>query len=135
MARKYAETTKVPVEQSQAEIRTMLKSLGADQIGIMYDGNNGDLVVFKLKGVMYQFSNPPIDLNTKNVEQANKSAWRSMVLLIKAKKVAIEQGISTVEREFMADTVMRDGSKMIDHHAALISHNYSDGLPRIGFAG
>ena len=62
------------------------------------------------------------------------AAWRAFVLLVKAKKVAIEQGISTVEREFFADTVMPGGSTLYDHHAELIAHNYRDGVPRLGFS-
>ncbi len=35
--------------------------------------------------------------------------WRALALVIRAKLEAVESGISTLDREFMADVVTRDG--------------------------
>lgn len=39
-------------------------------------------------------------------EQACRERWRAIALIIKAKLVAIEQGIRTVEQEFLSDIVV-----------------------------
>lgn len=129
----YAQDTKVPVTQSHNEIHKMLTAVGADQIGIMFSNGDGSIIVFRINDVMYRFSQPALDERIKNKEQAERAAWRAMVLLVKAKKVAIEQGISTVEREFMADTVMPDGKTLEHHHRQIIHHNYQSGPPQLGF--
>jgi hypothetical protein len=67
-------------------------------------------------------------------EQACRAKWRVLTLAIKAKLALIDEGISTVEREFLADVVtttgttvgeevipvierMQRGALMIDAHA------------------
>lgn len=42
-------------------------------------------------------------------EQACRSRWRGAFLLVKAKLEAVEAGMSTIEREFLADVRMADG--------------------------
>lgn len=45
----------------------------------------------------------------KQADQEERERWRVLVLLVKAKLEAIELGYSTVEREFLADIVAKDG--------------------------
>ena len=47
--------------------------------------------------------------------QAIKQRWRALVLAVKAKLEAVEIGISTVEKEFMAFVMMPDGRQLSDH--------------------
>lgn len=42
-------------------------------------------------------------------EQACRAKWRALLLIVKAKLEAVAQGISTVEREFLADVVTING--------------------------
>lgn len=126
----YAENTKVPVAQSKAEITEMLKKIGANQVGTM-ESDAEQMVVFRCNDVMYRIS-APVDQSSSKPEQRNKAVWRAIVLLVKAKKVAIDQGITTVEREFLSDTVMPDGSSMMDHAPAIIEHHYKEiGAPKL----
>ena len=39
-------------------------------------------------------------------EQAERQAWRALVLVIRAKLEAVEAGITTIEQEFLADMVL-----------------------------
>lgn len=41
--------------------------------------------------------------------QAVRQRWRSLVLMVKAKLVAIEDGITTVEKEFLSFIVLPEG--------------------------
>ncbi|MFI4881401.1 MAG: hypothetical protein ACIAQU_02325 [Phycisphaerales bacterium JB064] len=43
-------------------------------------------------------------------EQACRSKWRALYLVMKAKLVAVDEGISTIEREFLPDVVTEDGT-------------------------
>ena len=47
-------------------------------------------------------------------EQACRSRWRSLYLIIKAKLEAVESGISTIDREFLYDVVLPDGRTVGD---------------------
>jgi len=42
-------------------------------------------------------------------EQASRERWRQIVLLLKAKLELVRLGVSTVEKEFMADMVLPNG--------------------------
>lgn len=127
MPKVYAEGTVVPAEKSAMEIQSMLKTLGADRIGIVSSAST-TMVVFDVKSVMYRISTPPVRPRP-NVPgaQLEREAWRALVLLVKAKKVAIEQGITTVEKEFLADTVLPDGSSLSAHVKEIIAHSYREG--------
>jgi hypothetical protein len=46
-------------------------------------------------------------------EQACRTRWRSMLLLLKAKFEAIAMKVSDVEREFMADLVLPNGETVV----------------------
>ncbi len=132
-SRTYAQDTNVPAYKSQAEVRQMLAKMGADQFALME--MDGRVVMrFRVRQTTYQIERPALpDIPKKSVEQRERAAWRALVLLVKAKMVAIDQGITTVEREFFADVVLRDGSKLIEHQESLIDWAYEDGPPRLGF--
>lgn len=49
------------------------------------------------------------DVALKSWEQACRSSWRSLALVIKAKLEAVEAGISTIEREFLPDVLLPSG--------------------------
>ncbi len=49
------------------------------------------------------------DAVSKAHDQACRERWRQLVLLVKAKLEAIALGLSTVEREFLADVYLPDG--------------------------
>ncbi|MHA7900802.1 MAG: hypothetical protein ACX94B_13135 [Henriciella sp.] len=134
MSRLYAEDTKVPVDRSQSEIKKMLREIGADRIAV-YESSDGNYIIFEANAVMYKISQKIPEIGRKSLEQRERAGWRALVLLVRAKKVAIQQQITTIEKEFMADTVMPDGSTLLDHHQAIVEHNYGDSPPLLlGFA-
>ena len=55
------------------------------------------------------------DAAMKSWEQACRSQWRALFLVIKAKLVAVETGITTFEREFMPDLVLPNGATAGQH--------------------
>lgn len=115
----YASNTKVPVLQTQSEIVAQIVRMGATDYGIM-QVQGQPAIVFKRGPLSYRFSlNIPEDAN----EQRVRSLWRSLGLVVKAKCVAIEEGVSTFEQEFMPHILGKGnvtlGEKMEQRLAAL----------------
>jgi hypothetical protein len=57
----------------------------------------------------------------------SRRRWRSLVLVIKAKLTAVEDGISTIEREFLADVLLADGTTLGEWAAPQLAHVYEVG--------
>jgi len=135
----YAKDTSVSVERSRAEIETILAKYGAERFGYATEPGRAivaftikDVPIGDNEGVMLAVrmtlplpamgekrfthrkryneivENSPQDV-AKLWEQACRSSWRSLCLVIKAKLEACASGISTIEREFLADVVTPSG--------------------------
>lgn len=124
---RYAEGTGVPPERSRAEIERVLHRYGASEFAYRAGAEQAE-VAFHLGGVTVrlrvefpdpgapEFTHTPTG-RMRKVEGAASDAytaevrrlWRALSLVIRAKLEAVESGISTVEREFMADIVMKGG--------------------------
>jgi len=66
-------------------------------------------VGFRLKDLVIKFVLPlpkQPDKNVRKWEQEIRSRWRALCLVVKAKLEAVECGISTLEKEFMAFIVV-----------------------------
>jgi hypothetical protein len=127
---KYASETSVSVEKSRAEIERILMRYGASGFFSGFADNQA-MVGFQIADRMvkiimrmpdrddeefthYMHSGTCLKERTRDAalkkwEQACRQHWRALALIIKAKLEAVECGISTVEREFLADIVMPDG--------------------------
>ena len=133
MSGMFAKDTSVSVARSKAEIEEILAKYGADQFGSAQEAGRA-FVYFRIPGpkgsaslsvrmtlplpdptdfatrLRYGKQAPTSpDLRLKLWEQACRSSWRALLLIVKAKLEACQIGISTIEREFMADIVMPDG--------------------------
>jgi hypothetical protein len=126
----YASNTTVSPEKTQNDIRDTLRRYGADKFGIMEEANKAH-VMFEYDSLMIQLTiNLPDKKDfsetgtgrqrkTSTINEAYKQAirqrWRALLLAIKAKLEAIECGISTIEKEFMAFVIMPNGISLGDH--------------------
>jgi hypothetical protein len=129
MAR-YAADTSVSVERSRAEIEAVLRRYKADAFGYATNAN-GATVMFTLGGRHIKFVLPLPDPTAREYthtpsegrartaenaerawEQACRQRWRALALVIKAKLEAVSAGITTIEDEFLAHTLLPDGSTM-----------------------
>ncbi len=121
---RYADGTGVPESASRADIERMLRRAGATAMAAGYDGAHHWLS-FTLAGREVrvevempnrfdrQFTHTPERGTQRTAAQADKAweterrrRWRVLALLVKAKLTAIEEGVSTLEREFLADIVV-----------------------------
>jgi hypothetical protein len=122
----YALGTKVDVSASRSELEKTLRRFGADAFGFYSDDALGvQSVGFRLAGRQVRMDLPfpepgfgsttptgkrRTDLQAAEAYEAEvKRRWRSLVLVVKAKLTAVADGITTLEREFLADMVTDNG--------------------------
>lgn len=154
MAR-YAQNTSVPTDRSRAEIERTLARYGAS--AFMYGWDDSRAVIqFQASDRLVRFVLPVPDRNDrafthtparghrrsdadaeKAWEQATRSRWRALLLVVKAKLEAIEAGITTFEQEFLAHIVLPDSQTVGEFIGPQIAEAYRSGvmpspLPAIG---
>jgi hypothetical protein len=112
MTRRFAEDTSVPVGRSQDEVKVRLRGAGANQIAV-FESDERTAVAFTLGDRMYRLT-VPITPAAKDRRQDERRAWRLLLLLLKAKMEAVREGATTVEREFLADMLLPDGSTVYE---------------------
>jgi len=139
----YASGTEVTAERSKAEIERTLERFGADQFMSGWDADRRIAVVsFRLSGRMVRLTLPlpsaddpmvaltPSGRARTEVQRRDELAketrrrWRALLLVIKAKLTAVQDGISTLEREFMADIVLPDGRTLSEWVAPQLARAY-----------
>lgn len=125
---RYASDTSVSSERSRAEIEATLRRYKADAFGYLTERDSA-VVMFRMAGRHIKFILPMPDPESEEFtrtptkrdlrsaaaaeaawEQACRQRWRALALVIKAKLEAVSAGITTVEDEFLAHTVLPDGS-------------------------
>jgi hypothetical protein len=111
---RYAKDTKVPVNRSRDEVEKLLDKVGASSVASMRDSDSA-AVAFRIAGRNYVMRLPfPADANGTG-EQEKRVRWRALALLVKAKVVAIQSGISTPETEFLAHALLPTGQTLGEH--------------------
>ena len=125
---RYAADTSVSQDKSRNEIEATLKRYGATSF--MYASEEAAAMIgFRISGRMVKFVLPMPDPKAREFthtpakgmvrspaeaqkawEQAGRQRWRALALVIKAKLEAVAAGITTIEDEFLAHTVLPDGS-------------------------
>ncbi len=138
----YAAKTEVSVEKTRMELDTLLQKHGAqqrmmgtdDELGLAFAAFTIErrqvrlrIPLPKLEEVQNDKAKHPRGFYLrghdqkmiwyrKELEQRQRSRWRALLLLVKAKLEAVQLGVSTVEREFLADISLPDGRSV---HQAL----------------
>lgn len=148
MAR-FAENTEVSVERSRAEIEKLIVRYGATSTAFM-NAPGRALIMFECQDRRVVFELPLPDIDNPKFgktptgrlkkggpqaryeawEQACRSCWRALALVIKAKLEAVESGITTFEDEFLAHIIMPDGMSVGSHVKPTIAAWYAGGKMR-----
>lgn len=157
----YAEGTEVPVERSKAELDRLLAKHGATQRVIGSDEVQGfALCVFAIHGRQVRLRVPlptkkEIDASKKppnwrylaasgeeawrkkRRDQIERERWRALLLLVKAKLELVELGLSTFEKEFLADIYLPNGKTVHEMLVDQIEGAYLTGImpPLLGIGG
>jgi len=122
MPGEYAAKTDVPVSRSRDEIERTLTRFGATAFAYMTTADGAVAISFEVRSirVLMRMQLPSRDLFRRDSrgklrtesaierdwEQACRQRWRSLANGVKAKLALIDDGISTLEREFLADIVV-----------------------------
>lgn len=125
----YARQTKVPVQQSRREIEDLLDAYGAQAFAFMKEADSA-AIAFRMNDRNYvvkltlpdlrEFETTPsgrhrYSWNAKTAhEQAVRARWRALLLLLKAKLIAVADGVTTVEDEFLSSAMLNDGRTVGD---------------------
>lgn len=146
---RYARNTTVDRAGSVTELERLVDRYGATGFaygrdGVARDGVAG-WVMFRLGGRAIRLHVPMPDRTDEAFtltptgreraesaahaewEQACRARWRAVVLIVKAKLEAVECGISTIDREFLADLVLPDGRSVGDHVIPAVEKSIASG--------
>lgn len=144
MSTTYAASTSVSVDKSRAEIEHLLRRFGADSFASGWDESKA-MIGFTMGGRQIRFTmampNHKDSAFTRTetgrprtqaaadtaYDQAVRSRWRSLALVIKAKLEAVNSGIVTFEDEWGTHVVLPDGSTVRDRLFPYIDQAYATG--------
>ena len=151
----YAATTKVSPEKSEAELKQTLRRAGANRVVIATDDVVGRILVsFEIDQRVVRIEVPlPLALETEKLikkdaprgwyawpekrkrefierhrDQEERQRFRALLLIVKAKLEIISIGLSTVEREFLADLVLPGNTTVMQQVAPKIRTAYETGV-------
>src|SRR6185503_1277800 len=137
--------TTVDSASSKAEIERTLRRYGADQFASGWDREQA-MIAFRMRGRHYRFRLSMPDPTSaeftltpskrfsrsardtdRAYEQAVRQRWRALALVIKAKMEAVDSGISTIEDEFLAATLLPDGQTVGEWARERVKLAYASG--------
>lgn len=137
---KYAEETKVPVQQSLTEIQKLLTKYGADKFGYVQNTSRvGIEFLLRERRIRFIITMPQAAefyhhryrsseaSQQRACEQATRTKYRALVLAIKAKLEAVESNIETLEEAFMAHIVLPNGETLGKWAVPQIENSYKSG--------
>jgi len=145
----YASQTSVSVERSRTEIERTLQRYGAQKFVYGWDREEAVIAFVvqnedsgEFRQVRFRVHVPPREdfartahgrrrtalQQEKEWEQAQRSRWRALLLVIKAKLEAIEAGIATFEDEFLAYTMLPGGETVGEWIAPQLDEVYEKGV-------
>ena len=143
----YAENTSVPVEKSRAEIERLLMKhkcskflAGVDheahRATVQFQAHNR-IVKFeialpdpsdpkwkRIKGSYLQRTAAGLE---KVVAQEERTRWRALLLVVKAKLEAVESGIATFEDEFLAHVLLPNQQTVAEYIGPTVAQIYETG--------
>lgn len=142
----YAENTSVSVEKTRAEIESLLRRHKCSQFVVGVDDEqhqamvqfrtNNRIIRFRVhlpdpKDRIYQKDHNGWQLApsgiAKKVQQGERSRWRALLLVIKAKLESVESKIATFEEEFMANIVLPNDRTVAEMVNPIIEQAYATG--------
>lgn len=141
----YANTTTVAPEKTRAEIEKLVTKYGATRFVSGWEETSA-AVLFEMKGRRVRFTLPMPDPKDRRfthdrrrwqnpaakqkalLDQAVRSSWRALLLVIKAKLEAVETGITTFDSEFLAHLILPTGQTVGEWAIPKLAEAYAQGL-------
>lgn len=139
---RYAARTDVSPDRSRTKIERLLVRYGAERFAYGWEPGKATLA-FTIQGRTVRISldlpdptqlsrTPTGRARSANAKatalaQAERQRWRALELVVHAKLEAVAAGISTLEDEFLAWTVLPDGSTVAERIQPQIAASLSSG--------
>ena len=129
----YAKRTTVTAQKTAGDILTLLRGRGVTKTA-MYEDERSAQIAFEMDGAAFRIALPLPDPNQKDFHYHSRGVrtqteslrlydaelnrrWRALFMVIKAKIVAVEEGISTMQAEFVGNVVLGDGRTVSETYA------------------
>lgn len=140
MSRAYAADTSVSIDRTQGQIERLLADAGATsfvrgwqdgRVALGFTIQNRQVRIDLPMPELADVARTPTGLRRTEAQaraelvKEERRRWRSLFAVLKAKLVAVEDGISTIEREFLADVVLPDGSTVGQWSARQLEATYA----------
>lgn len=136
----FAYGTDVPAERSRAELESLLDKHKATETAL-YRDKDRTVLVFRMNGRMVKIAiNRPTEADLPKpgrkrtpseveaaIEAEWRRRWRARVMILKGKLEQIYAGESTVEVEFLADTMLANGKTVAEVMLPRIAESYQSG--------
>lgn len=149
---RYAVKTKTSTGSSQAEVERLLRKYQADQFFSGWSDNTA-VVGFRLRGRVYRIRVPLPDPDDDELfrwtqgsnrygtfrrqrsqqardnlyEQAVRTRWRAMLLIVKAKLEAVDLGVMSFEEAFISDTLLPNEQTLGEWAEDQVTEAYAHG--------
>lgn len=140
----YAATTSVPIAVTKAQIEELVKQHGGTEFAT-YQGKDFAQIAFTANGRSVRFTlripsyrSPEFERTKTGVfrrekaiveawNQACRSRWRALMLVIRAKLESVESEIETFEEAFLANIILDDGATVYERALPAIEAHYAGG--------
>lgn len=149
MASNYAKGTEVSIGRSREELERLLRNRGAT--GFMAgweEGNDYHVVAFRLAERLIRLTVPRSWLDEhkrtptglvrtdsaaqKAADAEERRRWRSLLLVIKARLVAVDDGVETLETAFLPWVVLPNGQTIAEWIGPQLDTAYATNeMPRL----
>jgi hypothetical protein len=105
----YASRTKVPVDKTRMDIERLVKKYGAKGFASAWQDGSARVEF------LCQNRHVRLTVETRGIvaSTVERERWRALLLLVKAKLVAVEAKIATFEQAFVGDIVLPETGKTV----------------------
>ncbi len=133
---KYAARTTVSPERSKAELESILRRYGADQIMTGWSQDGLVFLAFRLKGRAIKFTHQLPQRrkfgSESQYQQAVRQRWRAMVLWVRSQLEWIEIGEVPIEEVFLSQLVLPGGRTVAEESLPTIRKAFETGtMPKL----
>ncbi len=136
----YAVDTKVSVVKTQNEIRALVAKHQATHFAVMEEPGRAH-VAFRLaeRNIRFSVGMPKATREERAAdvsrrEKVERSRWRALMLVIRAKLESVESGIETLEEAFLAQVQMPSGHTVYEELKEPLALRYraNSNMPLLG---
>jgi hypothetical protein len=108
----YAQRTQVPVDKTRLEIERLVRKYGATGFASAWLATQKGGGTARVEFVCYD-RHIRLTVDIPAFDQAARGKWRVLLLMVKAKLVAVDAKVVTFEEAFFADIVMPETNKTV----------------------